>query len=111
MIQFVPADSDDVAFVLPHKNTITPLTYQKYQKFFTHCIRKIGLDPSEYSSHSFRRGGASLAFQLNIPSEIIQFTGDWQSDCYMRYLDIDFDSKCLVSKTIKDYIYNKFLYR
>ena len=41
-----------------------------------------------YSPHSFRRGGASFAFPCNVPAEIIQRQGDWQSDAYLIYLEM-----------------------
>ena len=41
-----------------------------------------------YSPHSFRRGGASFAFRCNVPAEIIQRQGDWQSDAYLIYLEM-----------------------
>ena len=62
--------------------------------FITHlrlCLRKLGLNPSCYSGHSFRRGGASFALQCGIPAEWIRLQGDWSSDAYQRYLDPSFD--------------------
>lgn len=65
-----------------------------YSMFITHlrlCLRKLGLNPSSYSGHSFRRGGASFALQCGIPAEWIKLQGDWSSDAYQRYLDPSFD--------------------
>lgn len=39
------------------------------------------------SSHSFRRGGATWALSCGIPGEIVKAMGDWQSACYLLYLD------------------------
>lgn len=41
----------------------------------------------EYSSHSFRRGGATHALSCGIPGEVIKILGDWRSSAYMSYLD------------------------
>lgn len=41
----------------------------------------------DYSSHSFRRGGATHALSCGIPGEVIKVLGDWQSNCYLSYLD------------------------
>ena len=46
-----------------------------------------GQDPSRFSSHSFRRGGACWALQCGVPGEVIQQFGDWKSDAYKDYLD------------------------
>ena len=50
-------------------------------------------DPAAYSGHSFRRGGASWAFQAGIPGEMIQVMGDWSSDAYRRYLEFTMGNK------------------
>lgn len=40
-----------------------------------------------FSSHSFRRGGATFALSLGIPGEIIKLWGDWKSTAYLAYID------------------------
>jgi hypothetical protein len=51
---------------------------------------RIGKNPKQFSTHSFRRGGASWAFSSEIPSELIQLYGDWKSDAYKNYLRFSF---------------------
>jgi len=46
------------------------------------------LEPSFFSPHSFRRGGATFAFDCGLPLEIIKSLGDWQSDAYLIYLEL-----------------------
>ena len=46
-----------------------------------------------FTGHSFRRGGATWAFQAGIPGELIQICGDWVSDAYKRYLEFSMDDK------------------
>ena len=38
-----------------------------------------------FSSHSFRRGGAFLAFRVDIEADKIQLLGDWHSEAYEKY--------------------------
>jgi len=52
-----------------------------------HCVQQVGLDPSGYSGHSFRRRGATLAHRLGIDPLLIERMGDWSSDAYMDYVD------------------------
>lgn len=40
-----------------------------------------------FSSHSFRRGGATWGLTCGIPGEVIKIMGDWRSNVYMSYLD------------------------
>lgn len=42
---------------------------------------------TDVTSHSFRRGGATWALTCGVPGEIIKVMGDWQSACYLTYLD------------------------
>jgi hypothetical protein len=67
---------------------LQPLTYSQFTSFLSKVISAIGLDPKLYSPHSFRRGGASFAFECSIPAELIKLQGDWRSDAYLVYLEM-----------------------
>lgn len=67
---------------------LVPITYKQFRVFLSRVVSKLHLDPSLYSPHSFRRGGATFAFDCHIPSEIIKLQGDWQSDAYLVYLEL-----------------------
>jgi hypothetical protein len=78
-------------------------------------IKSIGKDPDEYSSHSFRRGGAShsfwrggasWAFSAEVPSELIQLYGDWSNDAYKKYLRFKLDDKIAVAEKMRNHILN-----
>ena len=64
---------------------------------FVHSLKLIlttcGYPASEYSGHSFRRGGASFAFQCGIPPTVIKMQGDWRSMAYERYLYVPLEYK------------------
>ena len=72
-------------------------------------IEKTGRKPKYYSSHSFRRGGASLAFESNVTTELIQLHGDWRSDAYKEYLKFSLEKKLMVSRKMRDEICAKKL--
>ena len=80
------------------------VTYSKFQSKLRDCISKLGLDPNLYSSHSFRRSGASFAFQSGVSSELIQLKGDWKSDAYRRYLTFTLEDKISVAMKMKQHI-------
>ena len=65
-----------------------PLTFRHFSTFLARVVAALGLDARAYSPHSFRRGGASFAFQCNVPAEHIKFQGDWSSDAYLVYLEM-----------------------
>lgn len=49
-------------------------------------LLKTGHQASDISCHSFRRGGATLAFSLGMTTADIKRRGDWASNAYERYL-------------------------
>jgi len=65
-----------------------PLTFRHFSSFLARVVAALGLDARAYSPHSFRRGGASFAFECNVPAEHIKFQGDWSSDAYLVYLEM-----------------------
>ena len=55
-------------------------------------LRSIHLDPSAYSSHSFRKGGAVSLQQQGVEDSIIRRAGRWRSDAfnlYVRHASLD----------------------
>jgi hypothetical protein len=76
------------AFAVPARGGgFTPLTHRLFVDTLRYCLRKIGLDPSKFSGHSFRRGGATFAHRMGVPPLLIKLMGDWSSDAYMAYID------------------------
>ena len=57
-----------------------PLTASRAGEILKEKLLAIGLDPSKFSSHSFRSGGATSAANLNIPDRLFKVHGRWKSD-------------------------------
>lgn len=102
LIQGVPPKSS--AFSLPVKGGFVPFTYPQLQNTLKSLVALIGLDPKAYSSHSFRRGGATSAFRAQVPPELIQLQGDWASDAYKLYLQYNLADRALVSHKLGAFI-------
>ena len=70
---------------------LTPLSHSAFRAFLRQKLSQgiPGLQVSKYSHQSFRRGGATFAFSCNLPSVFIKAMGDWLSDSYMRYIELD----------------------
>ena len=80
-------------FAYPTHQGLFPLTQSVFTRTLHKLLLAIGIPADEYGSHSFRRGGATWAFKAGLPGEVIQILGDWQSDCYKQYLDLDINVK------------------
>lgn len=74
-------------FCYPTSRGPKPMTHIVFQNYLRGCLQKLGIDPSLYSGHSLRRGGASFALQCGLSAELIKLQGDWSSNAYQRYLN------------------------
>ena len=102
MCQLTSQDSRQAAFSLISRRGPVPVTYNQYNVKLKELVQACGHDPDEYSTHSFRRGGATCAFHAKVPDSLIQLQGDWVSDAYKRYLEMDLaDQRDLSLKLIK----------
>ena len=63
-------------------------------------IKKAGLDPSLYSGHSFRRGGASYLYSVGGTTLMVQVLGEWSSQIYTRYLSLSVEDRLEAQKLI-----------
>ena len=63
-----------------------PLTDTKLNQNFTQILTRLGLQHSGISLHTFRRSGATLAFNSNVSIQNIQYHGTWTSNCVWRYI-------------------------
>ncbi len=63
MCELVQALMDGPAFVKPFSGELVLITYVQYNGFIKQYVTKIGKNSAKFSSHSFRRGGATWAFK------------------------------------------------
>ena len=95
-LSLVPSTGWGPAFVFVDARThkLLRLTKKKFITTFRSVLSVGGVEhASSFTGHSFRRGGASWAFQCGVPGELIQICGDWASDSYKRYLEFSIDNK------------------
>jgi len=104
MIKMFPATEDSPAFLVRKYGVIRTATYRQYQNHIKESIRRIGLDPTEYSSHSFRRGGATYAFRCGLSAAMIKKLGDWKSDSYREYIDFPVKDRIRAGKRIRRHL-------
>ena len=86
-----PAERTCPAFSFYEAGLLKCVTHKSFTAYLKFLLVKIGLNPSQWSGHSFRRGGASLLYRLGIDPLTIQASGDWSSDTFLRYLEVTLD--------------------
>jgi hypothetical protein len=78
------------------------LTQASFVARLNSALKFLNLKVSDYSAHSLRRGGASLAFDLGLSPLQIKMRGDWSSNAYERYVFISSGSSMSVAKSLSD---------
>lgn len=63
-----------------------PVTSSFFRRMLKSCVEECQLDPSKYTTHSFRIGGATLAYDRHFSEAQIQQLGRWSSQAYTKYL-------------------------
>ena len=57
-------------------------------------MEAVGEDPSEFSTHSLRIGGATALFAAGATETVIRTMGRWSSDIYRLYTRACFEQCC-----------------
>ncbi len=111
MCVLVKVGNNSPAFVIPKGSGVIPVTYSQFQNFLRVLILNLGLNPNSFSSHSFRCGSATFAFQSGIPANLIQAQRDWTSETYiMQYISVSMNNIAVVgSKIGRKIVYNSSL--
>jgi len=94
MCNMIRAPLDAPAFLVPSTGGgLTYLTHDTLVKHLKTLLYAVGLPPSSYSGHSFRRGGATYAWHCGADPQVLKLLGDWSSDAFQAYLDCTFDQR------------------
>ena len=91
MVNLIPALPQDPAFLVPDAggNSLSPLTYSQHNTRLKHLVEACEVNPSNFSTHSLRRGGATTAIMAGVPLATVKAIGDWakESTCVSRYIN------------------------
>ena len=76
-------------FQVRTSNGFISLTDSRVRKTLKSINQALGLNPSFYTFHDFRRSGATFAYTSHSPIQEIKQHGTWSSDCVWRYIQSD----------------------
>lgn len=96
----IPCNPAWPLFVIHARGTYQPVLAHQHNAFIKAAISAIDLNSMSYSSHSFRRGGATFAFASHAPPAFIKAQGDWQSEAYLVYLQLSKEDKLKILNSI-----------
>ncbi len=83
MIALNPAGREQPAFINPDGN---PILYSQYMDAIKYLSRQAGYNPRLFSTHSFRRGGATFGFRASVDVDHLKMQGSWASDAILDYI-------------------------
>ena len=105
MVAGLPAQGSSPAFVYFNKGGgVVTLTQTLFVAWLRLLLTRVGINPKGFSGHSFRRGGATCAFQAGVPGELVQLHGDWRSDAYLKYLSVPMQQRLQVTHQMRSFI-------
>ncbi|MCP4545471.1 MAG: hypothetical protein GY835_03260 [bacterium] len=79
-----------------------PITHDLFVCQLRLGLNRLGLTGTDYSGHSFRRGGATLAANSSLSADDVKLFGDWSSDAFMRYIGSSLRQKTTIAKALAD---------
>ena len=77
-----------------------PLTRARLNAEVKDLARHAGFNPANYSTHSFRRGGAISLWTCGFDADTIRERGRWQSSVYQEYLRIQEPQSRAISQAL-----------
>ena len=103
-----PSNSQAFTWIDTSWSYFQVFTYSQFIKHLRACLISLGIDPTYYAGHSFRRGGASLAYQAGLSVEAIKLLGDWKSDAVLLYLTVPLSVRLQSNNQLTKYILSMF---
>ena len=85
LIRYLKSSSCPSGHLFHHKSGQT-VSSSEFREVLRSCVSACGLDPSCYTCHSLRIGGATHAYLMNMPSSQICKLGRWKSTAYKKYI-------------------------
>ena len=85
MSQYSPGPQDPL-FQVRTPEGYKPITESRLRKVLSKLIVQTGLPKGHFTFHTFRRSGATLAYNAHVPIQSIKSHGSWTSDCVWTYI-------------------------
>ena len=106
VLKLTPGSPDAPLFQIRFRSTWVPLTDSRVRKHFSSILKKLNLHNCGFTFHSFRRAGATWAFNNNVSLQNIKQHGTWSSECVWSYIIQDCNTSSEVANTFKSLLSN-----
>ena len=88
MAVYSPGHNDPLFQVLTTKG-FKLVTESRLRKVLSKLNVKLGFEAHHFTFHTFRRSGASCAYNAHVPLQSIKAHGSWASECVWTYIQED----------------------
>ena len=105
LLKIVPAGKNGPLFQIKCNSKWQVLTDSKIRHHFSLVLSSLGLQSKGFTFHSFRRSGASFAFNHQVSLQDIKSHGTWSSDAVWRYLVADETKASQVPLTFQRHLF------
>ena len=106
LFHLLPMSAHTSLFQVPTPSDLNPLTDSRVRKVLKVTNQTLGFHPSHFTFHDFRRGGATFAFNAQIPIEDIKRHGTWSSNCVWKYIQSHHSSGDAIATALASVIDN-----
>jgi integrase len=86
----VQASPESLAFSYGKSSFVT---YTTFTSMLPRWLDKAGLNPVDFTGHSFRRGSATFLHRCGGTVLQIKASGDWATDVFTRYLHLPIEDR------------------
>ena len=100
----VPFHVNAPLFAIHSKSGYIPITQSQARTTLAKILSSLGMDPKVYGFHTFRRSGATLAFNAHVPLQNIQQHGGWKSQAVWSYLSNTTTAQSVVPQVFQSII-------
>ena len=99
-LALLPADTTQPLFSFQLGDVTVVITHAAFVKRLRDILTVLGFQPSKYSGHFLRRGGATHAFNVGLSPFLIKCRGDWASSCFERYVCVNAKQSLLAARAL-----------
>ena len=107
LLKSIKGSKNQPLFQIMVDKKITCLTDSRQRKHFKCILNRLHLQNTSLTFHSFRRSGATLAFNSNVSLHHIKSHGTWTSDTVWRYINQDENAASEVALSFQKLLSNK----
>ena len=108
MLQLILAEQHEPLFLIREKDNRHPLTSGQVRRLLKKWCKDAAVEPKQYTPNCLCRGGLNWVHDAQLTGETLQVLGDWRTQTYQKYPDIDFNVRLKSGEKMAEYLDNQF---